>query len=229
MIYELILANKEILKITYALIICFICSIIVLKTDRLFKLSDYQGLRYLRNAFFFYGLAFFIRFILGATNTIESYGLTYSVSIKVLFNFSIIMAGFFLLYSLIWKKVEKKGQRNSLLNFNIGVLYLISIIITILDFSYSTDIFLYISQIVLFLVMSIVSYKNFIKEGRKFKFLKYYFLTMVLGLLAWILNTALFYFLNWNKVVQMQVYALNIIFFLFFLYGIIKIANTKNG
>jgi len=139
------------------------------------------------------------------------------------------MAGFFLFYSLIWKKVEKKNQHNSLLNFNIGVLYLISIIITILDFSFSVDIFLYISQIALFLVMAIISYKNFIKEGKKFKFLKYYFLTMVLGLLAWILNTALFYFLNWNKVVQMQVYALNIIFFLFFLYGIIKITNTKNG
>ncbi|MFH1521631.1 MAG: hypothetical protein ABIF18_01605, partial [archaeon] len=65
MLYEWILTNKEFLKVAYALIICFICAIIVLKTDRMFKLSDYQGLRYFRNAFFFYGLAFVVRFILG--------------------------------------------------------------------------------------------------------------------------------------------------------------------
>jgi hypothetical protein len=65
MLIEWILVNKEFLKIVYALIILFICAIIVLKTDRLFKLSDYQGLRYFRNSFFFYSLAFFFRFILG--------------------------------------------------------------------------------------------------------------------------------------------------------------------
>jgi hypothetical protein len=228
MLYDWILTNKELLKIIYALIICFICAIIVLKTDRLFKLSDYQGLRYLRNAFFFYGIAFFVRFILGAI-IISNYQQIYPILIKIIFNFSIIMAGMFLFYSLIWKKVEKKQQYSSLLNFNIGILYLISIIITIFDYLLTTNLFMYVSQIILFTIMAIISYNNYTRAGRKHKFLKYYFLTMILGLLAWILNTALFYFLNWNKIVQMQVYALNIIFFLFFLYGITKFTKSKNG
>jgi len=229
MIYDWILTNKEMLKLIYALIICIICAIIVLKTDRLFKLSNHQGIRYLRNAFFFYGSAFFVRFILGTTNIVGNYSQFYSVSIKILFEFSIVMAGFFLFYSLIWKRIEKRTQYNSLINFNIGILYLISIIITALDFVQNTDFFMYFSQIILFAIMTIISFKNFYEGGRRYKFLKYYFLTMIFGLLAWTLNTALFYLLNWNKVVQMQVYTLNIIFFLLFLYGIIKITNTKNG
>ena len=117
MIYDWILTNKEMLKLIYALIICIICAIIVLKTDRLFKLSNHQGIRYLRNAFFFYGSAFFVRFILGTTNIVGNYSQFYSVSIKILFEFSIVMAGFFLFYSLIWKRIEKRTQYNSLINF----------------------------------------------------------------------------------------------------------------
>ncbi len=230
MIYEFILSNKEILKIVYTLIICFICAIIVLKTDRLFKLSNHQGIRYFRNAFFFYGSAFFVRFILGGlSDPIPHYEELYFTSIKLIFEFSIIMAGFFLFYSLIWKQVEKKTKHNSLLNFNIGVLYLVSIIITLLDFSLNTDLFMYTSQIILFAIMSVISYKNYIKGEKQHKFLKFYFIVMIIGLITWVLNTALFYYFDWNKVVQMQAYGLNIIFFLVFLYGIIKITKTKNG
>lgn len=228
MIYDWILTNKELLKIIYALIICSICAIIVLKTDRLFKISNYQGLRYFRNAFFLYGIAFFVRFILGAI-TISNYQHIYPIIIKMVFEFSIVMAGFFLFYSLIWKKIEKDQNYNSLFNIKIGIFYLLTLIITLLDFSLNTDILMYTSQIILFIIMSLISYKNYTKAGRKHKFLKFYFITMIIGTLTWILNTALFYFLNWNKVVQMQVYALNIIFFLVFMYGITKFTKPKNG
>lgn len=225
MIYDWILSNKELLKIVYALIICFICAIIALKSDRLFKLSDYQGIRYLRNAFVFYGIAFFIRFILGAIRLPSP---NYQILISLVFKFSIIMAGFFLLYSLTWKKIEKQSNYSSVFNMRMAILYLITILIVVLDFFWTTDLFMYSSQIILFAIMSIIAYRNYIKGGRKHKFLKFYFLTMILGFVAWILNTALYYFLDYNKSVQMQVYGLNIVFFLLFLYGIIK-STKKNG
>lgn len=230
MVYDLILENKEFLKIIYALIICFVCSTIILKTDRLFKLSGHQGIRYFRNAFLFYGIAFFVRFILGAIpNPILSYEYIYPFLIEVLFEFSIVMAGFFLFYSLIWRKIEKDINYNSLFNLRIGLFYIITLLIVFLDYLLITDILMYTSQIALFLVMSIISYTNYIRNGKTHKFLKFYFIAMIIGLLAWLLNATLYYFLEWNKVVQMQAYGLNIIFFLVFLYGIIKFTKTKNG
>lgn len=228
MLYEWILANKELLKVTYALIICFICAAIVLKTDRMFKLSDYQGLRYFRNAFFFYGLAFIVRFILGGIPTLIE-GQIYFFNIKFFFEFFIVTAGFFLLYSLVWKHVEREKSYHSFLNIRSGILYAISFSIVFLNFILNTSLFMYLSQIALFITAGFISYQKWKRDGEKHVFLKYYFIIMILGLIAWILNMALDYFLNWNKILQMGVYVLNVFFFFFFLYAITKITKDKDG
>ena len=222
MLYEWVLTNKELLKVTYALVICFICAVIVLKTDRMFKLSDYQGLRYFRNAFFFYGLAFFVRFILGSVSTLAENSVYF-------FEFFIIAAGFFLLYSLIWKRIEREKSYHSFLNVRSGVLYTVALLIVLLNLILNTSFFMYFSQIALFMAMSFISYQKWKKGGEKHLFLRYYSIIMILGLIAWILNMALDYFLNWNKVIQMGVYGLNILFFILFLYVITKITKSKNG
>ena len=228
MVYEWILANKEILKVVYALVIVSICAIIVLKTDRMFKLSDYQGLRYFRNAFFFYGLAFFVRFILGGIPAIADKSI-FLLKVGFFFEFFIIVAGFFLLYSLIWKRIEKVKSYHSLLNLRALIFYVVALLVTFLDLFYNTTLLMYSLQIVLFATIGVISYGNFSKDKKKHKFLKYYFLVIILGLIAWVLNAALEYFLNWNKVIQMGVCGLNILFFVFFLYAITKITKSKNG
>ena len=62
--YLWIIENKDLLKVFYGLLIGAICVVIVVRTDRLFKISLHQGIRYFRNAFLFYGAAFFSRYIL---------------------------------------------------------------------------------------------------------------------------------------------------------------------
>lgn len=225
MVYEWIIVNKEVLKILYALVICFICAVIVLKSDRLFKLSDYQGIRYFRNAFFFYGIAFFVRFILGGTG----FGMGYKFAFGFMFEFFVIMAGFFLFYSLIWKGVEREKSHNSLLNVRVGIFYLIAILLTFFNYWFVTNLFMYVSQVLLFGLMGFITFKNYLGGSGKHGFLKFYFLTMVLGTITWVLNMILYYYLDWNKSVQMLVYGLNVIFFLFFLYGIVGVFKIKNG
>lgn len=230
MIYDFIIANKEIFKIVYALIISFICAIIVLKSDRLFKISDYQGLRYFRNAFFFYGLAFIIRFILGSSITSNGTSSLVPPSvINFLFEFTILTAGFLLFYTLIWKKIEKTKSHNSLFNKNISAIYILSAVLSLLDAFLNTSIFLYASQILLFLLLSIFTYGNIRKSGGSNIFGRYYFITMIFGLIAWTLNGLLYYVLNWNKSIQLVVYALNIIFFIIIFYGTTKFSSTQNG
>jgi len=217
--YELIAQNKELFRIFYSLIIGLICFIIVLKTHRLFKLSDHQGIRYFRNAFFFYGLAFASRYFLLFIS---------SPFLKIAFEFFLIMGGFSLIYSLLWKRLDgKKINISSLLNFRILIFYLFAIIIAYLDFIWQIYYFMFFSQIIVFIVASIISYDNFNKNKNKNNFLKFYFISMILSLMAWILNFIACYFFNWRLRWVGGVYILNVIVFVLFLYGVIKVIKKS--
>ena len=216
---EYIIENKEILKFFYTFVIALVCAIIVIKTDKLFGLSFHQGIRYLRNAFLFYGVGFITRSLL------EFSKLPYRV-INILFEFFLITAGFFLLYSLLWKKIETspKNYTSSLFNPVIFLFYSMALIIALFDNLWRTYIFMFFSQIILFISASIISFKNYKTNGKKHKFLKFYFLAMLLSLGAWSLN-AFAAIVQWRLRFVAGVYLINIITFLLFLYGIIKVTK----
>ncbi|MEK6918295.1 MAG: hypothetical protein AABW51_05090 [Nanoarchaeota archaeon] len=218
-IYSFIVGNKEIFKIIYAAIIVFTCLLIVLKTNKLFQLSSHSGIRYFRNAFFFYGIAFFARYFLVLTGVSDNI-------IIPLFEFFIIMGGFFLTYSLLSKRLNLKFYHSSFLNPIIFIFYLFAIILVLFDFILTTSNFMFLSQIVLFVITSSISYINYRESGSKNKFLKFYFSAMILILVAWLLNFFAFFLFDGERSILINVYILNLVFFLIFLYGIIKI--TKN-
>jgi len=227
LLYDLIIENKELLKIFYALIIAIICTFIVIKTNRLFKISSHQGIRYLRNAFFFYGIAFVVRYFFGILSFHGDLSGIYNFLIQVVFESFIIMAGFFLLYSLLQKKIESKVNFSSLFNKRIIFFYGMAFIIAILDFVWGTSYLMFISQIILFAYASIIGFINYKKNGKKHKFLKFYFMAMFLSFTAWTLNALAALYFDWDKGIMMGIYGINIIFFLLFLYGVIKVTKVK--
>ena len=205
-IYNFVSGNLDLFRFIYSAFITLICFIIVLKTDRLFRISNHQGIRYFRNAFFFYGVAFMLRYIMAF----------YSFVCPI-FEFFIIMAAFFLLYSLVWKKFTDK--KSSLFNQMINTSYLISFAIAIADYFTQSYGFLFLSQIFIFTVASIISFKNIKKET---SFSKTYFVIMILNLSAWVLNFIFVSFLSQRLRFIGNIYLLNIIVFLIFLYGVFK-------
>lgn len=226
---EWFLDNKEILKIFFGLVAGLICAIIVLRTDRLFRLSLHKGIRYFRNAFLFFGIAFIIRYFLGALVNFKIVdGILFSWT-KITFEFFMVMGGFFLLYSLLWKKIENANESytSSLVNMKILVFYLLTAIIVLLDYLWGTYYFLFFSQIILFLFASIISFANYLKDGRKHKFLKFYFIAMLLSLTAWVLNTITALYLEWNHSAMIYVYAINSFIFILFLLGVIYVTKNK--
>lgn len=225
LLYNLLIENKELLKIFYALIIATICLFIVIKTNKLFRISSHQGIRYLRNAFFFYGIAFIVRYFLGALSFQGSLNNIYNSLIKIAFEFFIIIAGFFLLYSLLWKRI--KINSSSLFNKGVAIFYALAFIIAFLDVLWKTNYFMLFSQIILFTCASIISFVNYKKNGRKHKFLKFYFIAMLLSFTAWTLNTLAILYINWNQGLIMNIYGINIVFFLLLLYGVIKVTKIK--
>ena len=220
-----IIGNKELLKLFFALIVVLICMVIVFKTHKLFRLSSYTGIRYFRNAFFFYGIGFAIRFFIGSPIFDNKYLSAYYPAINSLFEFFLVMAGFFLLYSLLWKNFEhRKHSLSSLFNFKIFIFYLVAFIIVVLDSIWKTNYFMFASQILLFVLASGISYLNYIKKKNR-EFLKFYFIAMILSLIAWVLNALAALYFNWNQAVLINIYILNLIVFLLFLYGVIKVTR----
>lgn len=228
--YSWISANMELFKLIYSLIIVFVCGIIVLKAHSLFRVSMHQGIRYFRNAFFFYGIAFVFRYVLGSRIISGMFISNASYWLIVfLFEFFLIMGSFFLLYSLIWKRFEKseKGSFSSLFNWKIIVFYVMSFIIAFLDGVWHHYNFMFLSQIILFLIMIFISYDNYKYRGRKGVFLKFYFIAMLLSLTAWTLNALVAFYLSWNKAVLLGVYLINIVIFIMFLWGVQKVIGKK--
>jgi len=219
------LQNKWILEVLYALVICAICMIIVLKTDRFYRISLHQGLRYFRNAFLFYGIAFVGRYLFGLLLDIS---FDYLFLAQVFFEFFLIMAGFFLFYSLVWKRFEpaKTNYLTSLLNSRIIGFELVALALAVLDSLWGTYYLMFFSQIVTFFLASVIAFYNYMtKDRKKNKFLKFYFAAMLLELTAWILNYLVAAYFNWRHLVLIDIGILNAIVFLLFLYGVIKITK----
>lgn len=225
-LYSLILENKWVLEVLYALAVSSICAVIVIKTDKFFRLSLHQGIRYFRNAFFFYGIAFIVRYVFGILSDLE-FESVYIV--QGIFEYFLIMAGFFLLYSLVWRRFEAENEKyfTSLFNSKIAVFHLMAVVIAILDNAWQTYYFMFASQMLIFFYASIIAFINLRRNRNRHNFQRFYFLAMFLGLVTWTLNLLAPLYFHWSSGLLIDVGVINVVFFLLFLYGVIKVTKTK--
>lgn len=236
-IYEIIFENRNLLKLVYTLIIGTICFIIFAKTNKLFRISSHQGIRYFRNAFLFYGFGFILRYALVTLYDItgENYRLfVFSPFVKLVHDFFLVMAGFFLLYSLLWRSFENsKGSRSSLFNLRIMLFYILALIIALLDYTWSTYSFMYLSQIVVFSFAGGVCFARFGESQKAGSFFNFYFMVIILNFIVWtanfIISSSFGYVIDspfdWQGFGVIATYALNLIIFSLFLYSILN--STK--
>ena len=223
-ISNLLFSNRVFLEVIYSFIISSICLVIAYKSDRYFKLSLHSGLRYFRNAFLFYGLAFFWKFSFAELTGLNTFNEFFS---QFVFEYLLILGGAFLLYSLLWKKFSKQAGFSSLISSKLLVIYLIALILTTADCVLRIYFLLFISQILIFLIASLLVFKANKEKGNKSGFLKIYGFAIILGLIAWLLNFGTAFLFGWNLLLMIDVGVLNVIFFLLVLFGIMKITKTK--
>jgi len=228
-IYSFLINNKFVLEYFYASIISLISLTILIKTDKYFRLSLHNGLRYFRNAFLFYGLAFFWKFILADFTNLNILSVFIS---QFIFEYLLIMGGLFLLYSLIWKKLDiHKITYSSLLNSRIILFHIVAIILALIDSVLESYKLLFFSQILIFSLSLFLSFKNYKKNEKKSPISKFYTIALSLGLIAWILNFFTAIFFHWNTLLLVDIGVLNIIFFILVLFSIFKITklDIKNN
>jgi len=225
-LYSFILDNKSVLELLYALLLAFICGVIFFRTDKFFRLSLHKGLRYFRNAFLFYGAAFIARYLFGVFSDLN---FDYAYVMKIIFEYFFVMAAFFLLYSLMWKRFEtQKEKHSSLFNAKIAIFHVMALVVAVMDNLWQTYYFLFGAEILIFIYASVLAYSNYKKDKKQHRFLKFYFIAMLLSLAAWTLNFLAESYFNWNHWLLIDVGIIDVIFFLLFLYGVVK-ATKQNG
>ena len=111
------------LELIHSGIIVLSCLFIILRTKKIYNLTSHKGIKAFRNAFGYWALAYTARIV--AILSIESELKYYIGTISALvFMYALSMAGFSLVYSLVWKNLGK--NRNYFL-------HMISITIALLN------------------------------------------------------------------------------------------------
>lgn len=117
-------------ELIYTTIIVIFCYLIYHKTKEIYNLTKYKGIHYFRNTFLFFALAYALRFILhllfigGSAFDIFLPGRLLQPILMVPVGYLSTMAIFYLMYSVIWKKIKN----NHFLIFSNVIAILVSII-----------------------------------------------------------------------------------------------------
>lgn len=172
-------------EIIYSFVI-IVCSLMIyFGTKEAYKLTSHKGIKFFRKAFLFFAIAYFfrsfIKFILVYFNVgriFEIISMFFTPLTLLLFMYFSSMAIFYLVYSVLWKKIKEYSLNINLFHILAGIIALVSIF-----FRYSIVYFI-INIFLLFLVVLTVciAYKN-----SKKKHLNTYIIYLLLSVF-WILN-----------------------------------------
>ena len=217
------------IEIIYFLLIFCCCGIIFYKVRSLYSFSKYKGLKYFGNAFLFLAIGFLIRFIVMLLKVLQDNNITGTISDFNIFTigtvFTMVLPGFFFLYSLLWKSFEKKKYGSSF--FAQIPIYIAALIIALIDYTFKTLNTMYITQISLFFIISIIIYlKLRTRKYKKNRFMWFFFVSMILLLVIWIINFIAQYTINTAPLMRIHTYILTIITCFVMLY---LVTNLMNG
>ncbi|MGV8162849.1 MAG: hypothetical protein ACP5N2_05975 [Candidatus Nanoarchaeia archaeon] len=142
-------------ELIFTTLVVFLCFLIYFKTRESYQLTKYKGLGYFRQAFVFLGFSYIVRFIFSA---MMLSGIVFNTGIlgRGLLPLFIIPLGYFstiaifyLLYSLIWKRIEK--------NWLLIVGHLSAIILTVVAFITRSPMMLLYLQSLLLVIAGITA------------------------------------------------------------------------
>ncbi len=201
----------------FSLVIFILALLIYLRTQEIFSLTKHQGIKYFRNTFLFFSLAYAFRFLFVLFNvSMFTKGIFIPRHIiqplfLVLTSYLSTMAIIFLTLSVIWKKFKKK-------EINL-LLHLISIMIALIILLTRSPLILIILQAALLIFSLIMALKTHSKSKKFSKLIIIY----VLLSLFWIVNLS---FLGAKLFIPMELGILfNIISIGIFAYILHKVAK----
>lgn len=204
---------------SFAIILCSL--MIYFGTKELYELSYYKGIRYFRNTFLFFAIAYLLRsvikFALVSSDVREIFEISPRFLVPVIsiaFMYFSSMAIFFLLYSILWKKWEGSFM-------NIKWFHAFSVIIAIVSSSSRNPaVHFGVSMMLLMFVAVIVGIAN-VKPKIKKKRNSLYVIYMLLFIFL-ILNILDIMVPSFLQTYKLLIYLSSMSIFLIILYRVLK-------
>lgn len=207
--------NLEIMRIgseiLYTFVIVMICAFIYIRTKEIYSLTKHEGIKYFRNGFLFFGLAYLSRILLHLVSlTSWAYEFLiprcfYNPVAMIAVSYMSTMALFYITYSIVWKKIKYK---HIVLFANI-----IALLISVLAFVSRSA--LIIGLIQLALLISIIVFSIFMHKKSKNHSKALYLLIAIfwlLNILATGTSTIIFFQIN----LVFQLLSIGVFFMIFY-------------
>lgn len=208
---RILIEHRLLIETIYLFAIVLPAFYVFLTTSKLYRFSRHRGLKYFSLAFLFFAVGYAVRFmamlnVLYVSGNNQTLDATFSFLVLVM-EIVILMPGFFLLYSLVWRKIHTK--------YLIPVYLVFALAISIIDFLSGSFLLMYITQVAIFLVASVISFKNYLARKKPFRLTM--FVIMVLFLLVWIINFIGQYTIADSPIIRLPVYIMTVVIALSFL------------
>ena len=216
------LIDKLIHQLDFILFITILFTSIIIykKSINYYKLSSYNGFKHFANSFLFLGLSAISTFSKKLlANYIQIHQTINQTIINNLFEsltflnfYFLAMAGFFLIYSLVWKEIKSK-------KFNILLLNLLAFSLSYI--SYQKNYLFYIVMIVLLIYGIMISYEKYINtKNKQNKQSQLYLISLILITITFVIQLLLGFF----EIIKLYANISTIGVFLILLY-IVRIKN----
>jgi len=216
---EMFASNMGI-EILYSVIIISVCLIIYFSTKEIYKLTSHKGVKYFRNTFLFFAIAYSFRFLarpfafmLQLFETIKISPLLSRTVILIVFVYASTMALFYLIYSILWKKLDK-----TILSKNY-LLHLAALILAIIAVFVKPELFL-LFQLVAIIFTSVIVYLDYNKSKEK-KIPYPLYIIYALLIIFWIFNILSTIIPNFFRTTQTLLYLISTVLFLIIFYKVI--------
>jgi hypothetical protein len=209
-------------EIIYSFVIIICCLMIYFGTRKLYELSSHKGIKYFRFSFLFFALAYFFRSFVKFSAIIFNdhaiFGIhpqLLSLASSFIFMYLSSIAIFYLLYSIIWKKLKHK-----IIPYTF---YIIAFIISVISiFSRSLLAHIYVNLFLLILAFAIIYASSRFSKNKKTSKMHTIYLLLSTFLILNIIDT---FIPNFLQSFQLIIYLASLGIFLSILYKVL----TKIG
>lgn len=172
-------------ELGYTIIVVFLCFMIYYKTKEIYDLTTYEGIKYFRITFLFFGLAFLFRFLSIFSILMEmTFDMDFSIYLFTIL--PLVLNGYFstmaiisLTYSIIWKELQVKHM--------LIISNAIALLISGVAFFSRSPIVLILAQtglLIFTIILTIYFYSRFRKISQLFILYVLFFVFWIVNLLA---------------------------------------------
>jgi hypothetical protein len=207
-------------ELLYSFVI-IICSLMIyFSTKEMYDLSAYKGIKYFRQAFLYFAIAFFFRYfinfiiVLFNVSEIREFSPMHIGWLSLFwFMYFSFMAAFYLLYSVVWKKWNH--DKTKIYVFNAVAIPMAAIGALIGGVLINAIITLILLLVILAVVL--IAYKDSDKHKGKSMYAIYLMLFVF-----WILNIVDIIIPRFLEMVRLLIYLVSIFLFMFILYKVLR-------